>query len=925
MSSTFDANASVVNLAPYTYCHIQDLNTSVTRCMTGPTRYTKKDNEIITLGSTRMLNLPPESYISVENPVLRNENNEPIFDEYGQVKVDHGNLEIRCSRNWTEPFALYPGEKLQTSITKLTVVEKNTALLLKATRKFLEEIELATDEQTSTGIEVKEDDSTDYDLGTTLAVGKTTIEHNAGDEWLFKGPATYIPRAEVKVLSRVEAYVVKKNSALRLRARRKTIDANGISRKAGEEWLIRASGAYLPSVDEEVIKVEEAQVITDKTALHLRATNLYTDIYGKDRKAGEEWLVTSSDADNHIADVYEEVVNVVHVTSLTNREYCVIVNPWINGVQKLGTQILRKGECSFFLQPGEVLEDGVQKIEVLQEDEALLLQADEDFEDNVAKVKRTAGDRWLLRGPCEYLPCIEAKVIERRRAIPLDTNEGIYVRDNRTGGVRAVKGSTYLLAAHEQLWNKELPTEVEDLLIKQNLGQGYVVLPDEKNSSLSKANFQRNNKGLSKLPSLITLSNDDGSLARKGKKTLKNTSLPSTGPRDQTRVVKFRVPHNCAMQVYDYKKKTSRILIGPDMVMLEPDEMFSVLRLSGDKPKRPNMIKSLVLQLGPDFMTDIVTVETSDHARLQLTLSYNWHFDVSTPENMKKIFNVRDFTGTACKALASRVRGACAAITFDSFHKNSAKVIRSSIFGRNKETGKVKDCLDFPQNSLKITNVDIQSVEPVDHETRKSLQKSVQMAITITTNSQEASARHQAMAEEEEAKGHLEQQRLKNKSEAEKRKKQLLELKALSAAVETSGQAKAEAQALAEAEQIRVNAQLEQAKTMAEAVKIKAEEELAIMKAKNQAMIEHQKALNELEVAKAKALAEVETVKFKQTVDAIGANTIAEIARAGPETQAKLLQSLGIKSTLITDGSSPINLFQTANGLIGNNVETKQK
>ena len=34
--------------------------------------------------------------------------------------------------------------------------------------------------------------------------------------------------------------------------------------------------------------------------------------------------------------------------------------------------------------------------------------------------------------------------------------------------------------------------------------------------------------------------------------------------------------------------------------------------------------------------------------------------------------------------------------------------------------------------------------------------------------------------------------------------------------------------------------------------------------------------------------------------------------------QVKLLQSLGIRSTLITDGTTPINLFNTAQGLIGN-------
>lgn len=36
---------------------------------------------------------------------------------------------------------------------------------------------------------------------------------------------------------------------------------------------------------------------------------------------------------------------------------------------------LRKGEASFFLWPGERLENGIQDIHVLAEDEALLLQA----------------------------------------------------------------------------------------------------------------------------------------------------------------------------------------------------------------------------------------------------------------------------------------------------------------------------------------------------------------------------------------------------------------------------------------------------------------------------------------------------------------------------------------------------------------------
>ena len=46
------------------------------------------------------------------------------------------------------------------------------------------------------------------------------------------------------------------------------------------------------------------------------------------------------------------------------------------------------------------------------------------------------GDRWMIRGPLEYVPPVEVEVAAKRKAIPLDENEGIYVRDIKTGKVR---------------------------------------------------------------------------------------------------------------------------------------------------------------------------------------------------------------------------------------------------------------------------------------------------------------------------------------------------------------------------------------------------------------------------------------------------------------------------------------------------------
>jgi major vault protein len=382
--------------------------------------------------------------------------------------------------------------------------------------------------------------------------------------------------------------------------------------------------------------------------------------------------------------------------------------------------------------------------------------------------------------------------------------------------------------------------------------------------------------------------------------------------------VTYRAPHGAAVQIYDYKEKKARIVFGPELVTLGPEEQFTVADLSGDVPKRPNVIKSLALLLGPDFMTDIVIVETSDHARLSLKLSYNWFFEVdkANPESAASIFRVPDFVGDACKAIASRVRGAVAAVSFDKFHKNSSDVIRAAVFGIDPETEHVRNRFFFSANNLVITNIDIQSVEPVDQRTRDALQKSVQLAIEITTNSQEASARHDAERMEQEARGRLERQKILDESEAEKARKDLLQLQAQSAAVEATGQATAEAKARAEAAQIEGEAAVSQSQLKAEATKIKAFADLEQLKKKQIQEIEHKKAMAELEVNKARELAAIESKKFEEIVDAIGAETIKKIAQAGPEMQAKLLQGLGLKSLMITDGSSPINLFNTASGLI---------
>src|SRR3989338_4786706 len=167
---------SVIRIKPYSYIHVLDNNSNVTRIVLGPLTYTKKDHESIVLGPAEYILVPPRHYCRIANPVVLEEGTKKVcLDKYGSCVVRHGDEEIRYEQ---EPFPLYPGEVLVGKITPLKVVADLQALLIKCVRDFGDKV--------------------------------------AGDEYLFSGPGTYIPRVEEVVVESVAARIVEPNTALKL-------------------------------------------------------------------------------------------------------------------------------------------------------------------------------------------------------------------------------------------------------------------------------------------------------------------------------------------------------------------------------------------------------------------------------------------------------------------------------------------------------------------------------------------------------------------------------------------------------------------------------------------------------------------------------------------------------------------------------------
>ncbi len=85
----------MIRIKPFYYIHVLDNNSNVTRVEVGPQTFTRQDHEKLISGPDPMVMVPPRHYCIIANPVARDEKGSVIIGKDNQVKLRHGDEEIR--------------------------------------------------------------------------------------------------------------------------------------------------------------------------------------------------------------------------------------------------------------------------------------------------------------------------------------------------------------------------------------------------------------------------------------------------------------------------------------------------------------------------------------------------------------------------------------------------------------------------------------------------------------------------------------------------------------------------------------------------------------------------------------------------------------------------------------------------------------
>lgn len=188
------------------------------------------------------------------------------------------------------------------------------------------------------------------------------------------------------------------------------------------------------------------------------------------------------------------------------------------------------------------------------------------------------------------------------------------------------------------------------------------------------------------------------------------------------------------------KNGQRKVVVGPATYLLEYDESLEAVELSTGTPKtEEDLLHTVYLRVLNNKVSDVVTAETSDLCRVDVTLSYRMNF-AGPPEQW---FNVENYVKFLVDHMRSLLRNAIKGHGLEAFYNDSINIVRDSLLGVPGADGK-RPGRHFAENGMHVYDVEVLDVSIGDETIAGMLiqaqHTAVQQAIGIAAAQRELEA-----------------------------------------------------------------------------------------------------------------------------------------------------------------------------------------
>lgn len=449
--------------------------------------------------------------------------------------------------------------------------------------------------------------------------------------------------------------------------------------------------------------------------------------------------------------------------TLERLEYCILLDEDGNKRYVTGPDVVFPSPTEVFIEKDKTVKFRAIELNELM---GLYIKVIADYEEDGNKYK--AGDELFITGNEQriYYPRPEHAIVrygkkQRIYSLAIPEGEARYVLNRMTGEVFLKRGPCMFL-----------PDPRKEVTVRRVLDERQAGLwfPNNKEALKYNSNLELLNVGEAN-KKFVAETRYVASMAVQ--QPMKRSLAPEFDTRDYDTVVSdemergtsFTPPRTItldtkyegavtidvwpgyAVQVVS-KTGERKVVVGPQVHLLEYDETLESLNLSTGTPKvEGKLLKTVYLRVLHNTISDLVTVETSDFCEVKVKVSYRVDFE----GDPSKWFNVENYVKFLTDHLRSLLRNRVKKSGIREFYGNHVDIIRDTILDVKREQGDGERLgRVFTENGMRVYDIEVLAVSINDPNMRDTLIDSEQERIRqeIFLNNKEMELERTSVIEE---------------------------------------------------------------------------------------------------------------------------------------------------------------------------------